>query len=428
MTYDRSGVTGPSPRGGKSGFTIAKGLVLTGIVLGLIIVVGTLRGLIETVDAGEIVVKQGFLSGELTFWKDPGPKGLWWGKATHYKKSSQFWFSSAKDQGSATDQSLKIRFNDGGHANLSGGVRYTLPMDDESLKLLHTTFGSQEAIDQSLIRTVLEKSVYLSGQLMSSTQSYAERRSELLFFIEDQAIHGVYQSSSHCEKQPDAVTKQERTVCLTELTKDANGQIKRVEKSPLETYRIILSALSINELKYDDVVAKQINDQQAAFAAVQTSAAKARQAEQNAITAAKNGEAEAATAKWKQEVIKAQAVTEAQQKMEVSKLARDAAEFSKQEQTLLGEGEAARKKAVMLADGALEKKLAAWVEVNKAYAEALGQQRLVPEVVMTGGGGAVPNSSSLVELLTASTARQLAMSMQVPGTPVPKAAPVSQKK
>jgi hypothetical protein len=40
----------------------------------------------------------------------------------------------------------------------------------------------------------------------------------------------------------------------------------------------------------------------------------------------------------------------------------------------------------------------------------------------------VPNSSSLVELLTASTARQLAMSMQVPGTPVPKAAPVSQKK
>jgi hypothetical protein len=114
--------------------------------------------------------------------------------------------------------------------------------------------------------------------------------------------------------------------------------------------------------------------------------------------------------------------------MEVSKLARDAAEFSKQEQTLMGEGEAARKKAVMLADGALEKKLAAWVEVNKAYAEALGQQRLVPEVVMTGGGGAVPNSSSLVELLTASTARQLAMSMQVPGTPVPKAAPVSQKK
>src|SRR5271157_4036209 len=243
---DRNGVN-------KPGFTLAKGLVLGAIVIGLIIVVGTLRGLIETVDAGEIVVKQGFLSGDLTFWKDPGPKGLWWGKATHYKKSSQFWFSSAKDQGTATDQSLKMRFNDGGHANLSGGVRYSLPMDDESLKLLHTTFGSQEAIDQSLIRTVLEKSVYLSGQLMSSTQSYAERRSELLFFIEDQAVHGVYQSSSRCEKQPDAVTKQE-------------------------------------------------NDQQAAFAAVQTSAAKARQAEQGAITAAKNGEAEAATAKWKQEV------------------------------------------------------------------------------------------------------------------------------
>jgi hypothetical protein len=87
-----------------------------------------------------------------------------------------------------------------------------------------------------------------------------------------------------------------------------------------------------------------------------------------------------------------------------------------------------RTPADALVAGALEKKLAAWVDVNKAYAEALGQQRLVPEVVMAGNGGAMPNSSSLVELLTASTARQLALSMQVPGTPAPRQSPSSQKK
>jgi regulator of protease activity HflC (stomatin/prohibitin superfamily) len=302
----------------KSGMSPGKMAVLVLLVLGGIISLFMLNNVIEVVDAGEIVVKQSFWSGEITIWTDPGPKLQLFGKCTHYKKSTQFWFSSAKDQGSPTDQSIQMRFNEGGHARLSGSVRYTLPLDYDSMRKLHTDFRSLEAIDQSLIRTVLEKSVYLTGQLMSSTQSYAERRSELLHFIEDQAAHGVYRSSSHCEKQPDPVTKQDKTVCSVELAKGPDGKILRVEEgSPLELYHVKLSSFSINELKYDEAVSKQIADQQAAFAAVQTSAAKAREAEQKAMTAEQNGKADAAKAKWEQEVIKARSVTEAESKAAV---------------------------------------------------------------------------------------------------------------
>jgi regulator of protease activity HflC (stomatin/prohibitin superfamily) len=288
--------------------------------------------------------------------------------------------------------------------------------------MLHERFGSQKAIDQSLIRTTIEKAVYLSGSLMSSTQSFAERRNELLGFIEDQAAHGVYKSSSKCEKQDDPVTKVQKTVCNVELTRDDHGQIARVETSPLEMYHIQLSNFAINELKYDDTVDQQIKAQQSAIAAIQTSAAQARQAEQGAITAAENGKALAATAKWKQEVIKAEKVTEAEQVKEVARLAKEAAEFKKQELILLGEGEAARKKLVMAADGALEIKTNALIAIHKNYADAFSKQSLVPEIVIgsSGGSNSGANASALVDMMTAMTARQLNLSMQIPGGSTPK--------
>jgi regulator of protease activity HflC (stomatin/prohibitin superfamily) len=402
---------------GKRGTTFGKGLLLVGLAVGAIISLILADNVIEVVDAGEIVVKQGFWTGEITIWTNPGPKLQLFGKCTHYKKSSQFWFSSAKDQGAPLDQSIKMRFNDGGHANLSGSVRYTLPLDYESMKNLHVTFRSPEAIDQSLVRTVLEKSVYLTGQLMSSTQSYAAMRSELLHYVEDQAAHGVYKSSPRCELKQDPITKQDRTVCVVELARGEDGKILRVEEgSPLELYKVKLSNFSLNEPQYDEAVTKQIFDQQSAFAAVQTSAARAREAEQNAMTAEQKGKAEAAKAKWEQEVIKARAVTEAESKAAVAALEMKAAESKKQEQILLGEGEAARKKLVMVADGALEKKLDAWVKVNQAYASAFSSQRMVPDVVMGSGSGSSSNASQLVDLLTATTARQIGLSMQVPGS------------
>lgn len=403
-------------------WTFKKVGIVIGVVVGLIVGIPMGGGVLEVVDAGEVVVMQSAFSGKLIVYKDPGPKIQAWAKCTHYKKSSQYWFSSKTDQGPQVDQSIQLRFNDGGHGKLSGSVRYNLPLNDISLQLLHERFGSQEAIDQHLIRTTIEKVVYLSGSLMSSTQSFAERRNELLGFIEDQAAHGIYKSSSRCEKQPDPVTKQEKTICMVELAHDDKGQLARVEASPLEAYQIALANFSINELAYDTTVTKQIEAQQAAIAAIQTSAAQARQAEQGAITAAKNGEAQAATAKWKQEVIKAEKVTEAEQVKEVARLAKETAEYKKQEQILLGEGEAARKKLVMAADGALELKRSAFIEVNKNYAEAFSKQPLVPQIVMGGSGaGAGSNAMSLVDLLTVTTAKQLGLSLQIPsGVPAKK--------
>ena len=55
-----------------------------------------------------------------------------------------------------------------------------MPQDDEHLTAIHTKYGSHEAVEQQLVRTMIEKSIYMTGPLMSSTESYASRRNELL--------------------------------------------------------------------------------------------------------------------------------------------------------------------------------------------------------------------------------------------------------
>jgi len=110
------------------------------------------------------------------------------------------------------------------------------------------------------------------------------------------------------------------------------------------------------------------------------------------------------------------AETEAKQKLEVARLDAEAAKQFKLAEIERGEGEAKRRQLVMEADGALEKKLAAFVEVQKAYAQAIGQHQgsWVPQVVMSApqGGAAQGNGAqALIDLFTAKTAKDLSLDL-----------------
>ena len=391
-------------------------MMVVGVIL-LIVSITFAGRMYEEVGAGEIVIIQDPVDGQLHVYNQPGLYWQQFGTATHYKKSTQFWFSKAKDQGDPADKSIKVRFNDGGHAQISGSVRVDLPIDEKSMVSLHTKYGSQEAIETQLIRTVIEKAVYMTGPIMSSKESYAEKRNDLISYIDDQASNGVYKTRQKETRGIDPLTNQEKTVMIVEIEKDSTkGNFLRQEVSPIAMYHLALSNLSINSVDYDATVDKQIAAQQNATMQVQTAIAKSKEAEQQALTVEQQGKAEAAKAKWDQEVIKAKAVTEAQQQLEVATLAAKAAEQYKRTQILEGEGDAERKKLSMVANGALEQKLAAWVEVNKAYAGAMEQSTWVPTYVMGGGYGGSAGSNStgaaeLIQLMMANTAKQISLDM-----------------
>jgi hypothetical protein len=188
----------------------------------------------------------------------------------------------------------------------------------------------------------------------------------------------------------------------------------------LGEFNIKLQPISIKNLDYDEIVKKQIVDRQKSTTAVQLAIAQALKAEQDAITAEKNGMATAAKAKWDQETVKAQQVTEAEQKRDVAKLNREEASFYKEQQILIGQGDAERKRLVMTADGALDQKLETYRIVQGYWAKAFGdyQGAMVPSIQMGGAGAGTTSAGSaqnLVELLTAKTAKDLTLDKSVVG-------------
>lgn len=394
--------------------------LITAIALAVVALVAVIvfwSNTFTTVHATEVCVKQNAIDGNLVVWTDSGLHNKMFGRVTCYTKSSEFSFSSATDQGQRTDQSIKARFNDGGHGFISGTLRWEMPTTPDQILALHIKFGSENAVEQQLIRTAVERSVYMTGPLMSSKESAAERRGDLISYIEDQVKNGVFRTDSEEVKVKDQLSGQDRTVTKVKLVADpksVNG-FARQETSPLGDFGIKTYNFNINAIRYDEQVEKQIQAQQDLVMQVQTAIASAKKAEQDAITVQKQGEASAAKAKWEQEVKKAQQVTEAQQKVEVANLAVKEAELYKRSQTLIGEGDAARRKAMIVADGALESKLAAYVEVQKAYAAEIGKQQWVPNVVMgaTAGSGA-SNVAGLIEMLSAKAAKDLALDLTVP--------------
>ena len=398
------------------------GILAVGVIL-------TSPMLFENLDAKNILVIQSPLSGELTIHTTPGLKFQGFGKITEYPKQDQYSFcSELTNQNGQWVEALcqdadtgakQLRFNDGGHAKLSGAVLWEMPTDEKSIREIHTKFGSAKAVQQQAIARMLDGAIYLAGPLMSSTESSGSRRSEMVQYINDQALKGVYVTKSQTFTVKDPISGQDKIENVTTIVMGKNGLPERQQNSLLDEYNIGLQPLAITELKYDNVVEKQIAERQQSITAVQNSKAEAIKAEQAAITVEAEGRAKAAKAKWEQEVIKAQAVTEAQQKYEVATLAAKEAEQFKREQILRGEGEAARKQLVMNADGALDQKLEALVKINAVYADAIAKAQpgaWTPTVMMGASKGAeTSGTQQLMEVFAAKAARDLGVDLSVAG-------------
>lgn len=374
----------------------------------------------ETVDANEICVIQAPWTGTLSTYSNAGTVWQWYGKVTKYKKSYQYWFSAPnyvpEDIRTNEDRSIKVSFNDRGHAQLSGSIRIDMPTDVVSIQALHVKYGSQDAIEQALVGQLITKSVYMTGPMMSSKESNSEKRNLLIEYIEDQAINGVYSTVTTTAKVKDPMDEhQERTVSIVEVRRDEKGQPVRVEKSPVKEFNIRLYNLTISSLDYDPEVEKQFNEQQKLTMQVQTAIAEAKTAEQRRFTVEQQGIANAAKAKWEQEVIKAQQVTEAEQRKEVARLNADAEQENKRANILKGEGESAYKRLVTQANNNLELKLEAWkfAEAKKWDAFAQFKGSLVPAYQSGNTSGGNTNAVNWLEIMGMKAARDLDLDLNV---------------
>lgn len=132
-----------------------------------IIALWSLFQIFQVNNANEIMVVQSPLKGTLTWYTDAGVKWQGFGKVSKYPKREIYEFKTS------------VRFNDGGHGTMLGSVSYELPLDKTNLDNIHMKFGNIRALESQLVATVVNKAIYMTGPLMSSKESFAEKRNSL---------------------------------------------------------------------------------------------------------------------------------------------------------------------------------------------------------------------------------------------------------
>lgn len=377
--------------------------------------------LFEDVAADEIVINQVPITGKLEYWTNPGLKFQMFGDIQTFDKSFQVWFSNKEDQGDSKDESIPVMFNDAGEARLSGSIRLLMPVNSEKLEKIKMDFSNFDNLVHELVKPTLSKVVFSTGPLLSSYEAYAVKKNDLIRFIEDQLKFGIYKTVTKEVKKIDELSGKEKTISIAILIADktAPGGFERQEIAPFSKYGLNSDVtVSVEDINFEKKIKNQIAQQQQALMDVQTAIAEAKKAKQDAIKAEEQGKAEYAKAKWEQEKINAKEIAEAEKAKQVAKLDMEKAKFQKEADILAGQGIATKKKLIMQADGALDKKLQAQIEIQKIWAEAFKEFKgeLVPSVVMgSGDSGSIKYKNSaqaFMDMMMLKTAKDLGVDMK----------------
>lgn len=383
-------------------------------------------------NAGHRTVVQ-YPTGTLYVKFTPGIYPQWFGTTEVYNDVITFDYDkSGSDVGSSIDQvGIAVRYQDGGTGTVYGKARFTLPNDEETMLHLHKAFRSNRGVSQKLIKSVTEEGMNLTAGLMSSEEAYAEKRSIFTQWSNQQISKGKFQTRLEKVSTVDESTGKTVTKNIPVISYGKDGLPVHLA-SDLENYGVDVNGFQITDWNFEPKTLQQIATKREATMAIITAIANAERAKQDAITSEEQGKANVMTAKYEKEVVKEQAIVDAQREKTVAVIAAEknvevarqqrlvaeqkklaAAEY-KQEQILRGEGDGAYKKLVMQADGALAQKLKTYERVMNRFAAAVEKQKWVPEVQMGGegqSGGA--NAMTLIEMMGVKAAKDLALDMSI---------------
>lgn len=298
-----------------------------GLIL-ILVLASTSKQLFETNDAGFFQIKQAALTGNLSVKGVPGTYWQGFAGITTYQNSDMHYFSKSDLDGGAGIEAdpINIRFNDGGTAQVSGGIKFRLPIDDTTRLQLHQDFKSYDNVKHDLIRQVVSEAMMQTATLMKAEESYSTRRSEFTALVEAQIRDGIYETEAREFKEKDADGNEfiEREV---NIKKDkTTGQPVVRKESPLKRYKVELIQFVIKDIDFDQTIDALIAKKKEAEQMKVVAKANAEKAKQDAITAREQGAASIAQEKAKQDVEKIKEVTIAQKNFEVSELLRKQAE------------------------------------------------------------------------------------------------------
>ena len=354
----------------------------------------------------------------------------------------------AETEGVTTSANLppkSLVFLDQVDAVVSATARFELPSDEEGFLTMARLYRSPENLLRTELVPAFEETLGANAALMSAEDYFQGGKTEFNNEFERQLADGIYlvrriekrvkvesgragTANVALGENQEQFGDEFKTVFLVEKLLDETGQPKR-KRQAFEKFGISVTSARVTDVRPNIKFQERMGLRQQAAADRAIAREQRVQEEEQRLLAITRGEREVAerqaAAKVEQiqkttdaETEKQLAITAAERERESARIRQeraqillDTARIDAQAKQVSADAAAYEKTAILEADNALAQKLAAYVEVQKVWAEAFANRK-VPTTVFgapEGGVGTDGDISRFIDLLTMQAAKGLAV-------------------
>ena len=330
-------------------------------------------------------------------------------------------------------------------AVVSATARFELPSDEEGFLTMARLYRSPENLLRTELVPAFEETLGANAALMSAEDYFQGGKTEFNNEFERQLADGIYlvrriekrvkvesgragTANVALGENQEQFGDEFKTVFIVEKLLDETGQPKR-KRQAFEKFGISVTSARVTDVRPITKFQERMGLRQQAAADRAIAREQRVQEEEQRLLAITRGEREVAerqaAAKVEQiqktteaETEKQLAITAAERERESARIRQERAQIlletariDAQAKQVSADAAAYEKTAILEADNALAQKLAAYVEVQKVWAEAFANRK-VPTTVFgapEGGVGTDGDISRFIYLLTMQAAKELAV-------------------
>jgi hypothetical protein len=315
---------------------------------------------------------------------------------------------------------IMIRFSDATTADVRGITQFILPSDEKEMILIHNTHRTPQSLVVKRLAPYTKECLQSSAQLMSSEKHYGGGRAQMAQDFLDQLKEGVYLLKTEENVVYDSLEMEKKRVYQTEIQFDKKTSSPKRKLSSIKEYGITVADAAITDVDYENKVDEKLVKIIDAVTKSSISKQELMTAQQQTLTAKAKGEQALVEIEYQQKQEQTKQVVEAETKVKVAeqdklqqKIAYEGSILEAKKIKELADANAYARQRIMQADGALELKLKAQVEVQKVWADAFSKYTgaVVPQI-QTGGGTTTNGALNFMDIMTAKTAKDFALDLK----------------
>lgn len=376
-----------------------------------------------------------------------------WGRTTeypHYITVSNTLSEDSNMFGSSINKPYSVRMSDNWNGDITQNTRFAIPQDEVQFMNMHHTFRGPDKLIQTTLKPAVNSSLDSVANLFSMEEYYAGgKRDQFKTEYKDAVEKGravvkqvvvdglsleseVKASANDLTEDTSNTNNRAARKIIMEKVTDDKGIVNR-EEHDYAKYGISVSSAIVENLDPDDKFEGQIQDRKLSASKRMVAQEQRKEQEEQRLLAIQTGQTQIAKRQAEAQVEQIQKTTEAEtaKKLiiiqaeqakaqatiatETAKLQLDKARIDSEATKTLADAEAYSKKAIIMADGALEKKLAAYVSTQQAWADAASKMNVPQQLFGSAGGTNVAGSTveQFMQLMTVKSAKDLAVDLDV---------------